>query len=35
MPIARGVVELLDGRLRPAEAVAALMGREPTAETKL
>lgn len=32
MPIARGVVELLDGRLRPAQAVAALMGREPTAE---
>jgi len=32
MPIAKGVVELLDGRLRPAEAVAALMGREPTAE---
>jgi glycerol-3-phosphate dehydrogenase (NAD(P)+) len=32
MPIARGVVELLDGRLRPAEAVATLMGREPTAE---
>jgi hypothetical protein len=29
------VVELLDGRLRPAEAVAALMGREPTAETRL
>jgi glycerol-3-phosphate dehydrogenase (NAD(P)+) len=32
MPIAQGVVELLDGRLRAAEAVAALMGREPTAE---
>ena len=32
MPIAQGVVDLLDGRLRPAEAVAALMGREPVAE---
>jgi len=32
MPIARCVVELLDGRMRPAEAVAALMGRDPTAE---
>ena len=27
MPIARGVVALLDGKLKPAEAVAALMGR--------
>jgi hypothetical protein len=26
------VVDLLDGRLQPAEAVATLMGREPTAE---
>ncbi|WP_295856131.1 NAD(P)H-dependent glycerol-3-phosphate dehydrogenase [uncultured Xylophilus sp.] len=33
MPIAEGVVALLDGRLRPADAVAALMEREPTAET--
>jgi glycerol-3-phosphate dehydrogenase (NAD(P)+) len=33
MPIARSVVELLDGRMRPAQAVAALMGRDPTAES--
>jgi len=32
MPIAAGVVALLDGSARPAEVVAALMGREPTAE---
>ncbi len=32
MPIAQAVVDLLDGRTRPAQAVAALMGREPTAE---
>jgi glycerol-3-phosphate dehydrogenase (NAD(P)+) len=32
MPIARSVVELLDGRMQPAQAVAALMGRDPTAE---
>jgi glycerol-3-phosphate dehydrogenase (NAD(P)+) len=32
MPIARCVVALLDGRMRPEEAVAALMGRGPTAE---
>lgn len=32
MPIAQAVVDLLDGRLRPAQAVHALMGREPTAE---
>lgn len=32
MPIAQAVVELLDGRSEPAQAVAALMGREPTAE---
>lgn len=32
MPIAQGVVDLLDGRLQATEAVAALMGREPTAE---
>jgi glycerol-3-phosphate dehydrogenase (NAD(P)+) len=33
MPIARSVVELLDGRMQPAQAVAALMGRDPTAES--
>ena len=32
MPIAQAVVELLDGRLLPAQAVATLMGRGPTAE---
>ncbi len=32
MPIAQAVVGLLDGRLQPAEAVAALMGREARAE---
>ncbi|WP_293604559.1 NAD(P)H-dependent glycerol-3-phosphate dehydrogenase [Polaromonas sp. UBA4122] len=32
MPIAQSVVALLDGKLQPAEAVAALMGREPSAE---
>jgi glycerol-3-phosphate dehydrogenase (NAD(P)+) len=32
MPIASAVVALLDGRLRPAQAVAELMGREPAAE---
>ncbi len=32
MPIAQGVVALLDGSAKPAEVVAALMGREPTAE---
>lgn len=32
MPIARCVVELLDGRMQPAQAVAALMGRDPTVE---
>jgi glycerol-3-phosphate dehydrogenase (NAD(P)+) len=32
MPIASAVVELLDGRLLPADAVAALMQREPAAE---
>ena len=32
MPITEGVVDLLDGRLSPAQAVATLMGREPTAE---
>lgn len=33
MPIAAGVVALLDGRMRPAEAVAELMGREPGVES--
>ena len=33
MPIARGVVALLDGRVRPAQAVAELMGREPGCES--
>jgi len=32
MPIAQSVVALLDGQLKPAEAVATLMGRGPTAE---
>ena len=32
MPICAAVVDLLDGRLRPAEAVAALMGRDPAPE---
>jgi glycerol-3-phosphate dehydrogenase (NAD(P)+) len=32
MPIAQAVVDLLDGRLQPAQAVAALMGRDPTVE---
>ncbi len=32
MPIAQGVVALLDGTIKPAEAVALLMGRGPTAE---
>ena len=33
MPIAESVVALLDGRVRPAEAVAELMGREPGMES--
>ena len=33
MPIAESVVALLDGRLRPADAVAALMERDPASET--
>jgi glycerol-3-phosphate dehydrogenase (NAD(P)+) len=33
MPIASAAVELLDGRLQPADAVAALMGRDPAAES--
>ncbi len=32
MPIAKTVVDLLDGRLRPEQAVAALMGRGPGQE---
>lgn len=32
MPIAQGVVALLDGRMRPEAAVTALMGRDPTQE---
>jgi glycerol-3-phosphate dehydrogenase (NAD(P)+) len=32
MPITAAVVDLLDGRVRPAEAVAALMGRGPAVE---
>jgi glycerol-3-phosphate dehydrogenase (NAD(P)+) len=32
MPIAQGVLALLDGTIKPAEAVALLMGRGPTAE---
>ncbi|MDB5846879.1 MAG: glycerol-3-phosphate dehydrogenase [Rhodoferax sp.] len=32
MPITQGVVDLLDGRMLLAEAVAALMGREPVPE---
>ena len=34
MPIASAVVGLLDGQLRPSEAVAALMGRGPAAEVR-
>ena len=33
MPIAEATVELLDGRLRPQQAVAELMGRDPAAES--
>jgi glycerol-3-phosphate dehydrogenase (NAD(P)+) len=32
MPISEGVVALLEGRLRPDQAVAALMGRDPKEE---
>jgi glycerol-3-phosphate dehydrogenase (NAD(P)+) len=32
MPISRAVVALLDGKLKPGEAVAELMGRGPVAE---
>jgi glycerol-3-phosphate dehydrogenase (NAD(P)+) len=34
MPIAQGVVALLDGLMRPDQAVAALMGRTPGSEVK-
>jgi len=34
MPISEAVVALLDGHLQPAQAVAALMGRDPKAETR-
>jgi glycerol-3-phosphate dehydrogenase (NAD(P)+) len=33
MPIAQCVVDLLDGRMLPAQAVAALMGRDPVIES--
>ncbi|HEX5805174.1 MAG TPA: NAD(P)H-dependent glycerol-3-phosphate dehydrogenase [Macromonas sp.] len=33
MPIAQGVLALLDGHLPPGQAVAYLMGRDPVAET--
>ncbi|GBU15368.1 glycerol-3-phosphate dehydrogenase [NAD(P)+] [Polaromonas sp.] len=33
MPIAQSIVALLDGQLKPAEAVAVLMEREPRAES--
>ena len=32
MPIVQAVVDLLDGRTRPAQAVAALMGRDAKPE---
>ena len=32
MPISEGVVALIEGRLKPAQAVAALMGRDPKDE---
>jgi glycerol-3-phosphate dehydrogenase (NAD(P)+) len=32
MPIAQAVVALLDGQMQPAQAVVALMGRDPTSE---
>lgn len=34
MPISEAVVALLDGHVKPAEAVAALMGRDPAAELR-
>jgi glycerol-3-phosphate dehydrogenase (NAD(P)+) len=33
MPIAESVVALLDGRVKPGDAVAELMGREPGVES--
>jgi glycerol-3-phosphate dehydrogenase (NAD(P)+) len=33
MPISEAVVALLDGQLQPAQAVAALMARDPKDET--
>ena len=33
MPIAEAVVDLLDGRVAPAQAVALLMGRDPASES--
>lgn len=32
MPITQSVVDLLDGRMQPSQAVATLMGREPASE---
>ena len=32
-PIARSVVELLDGHIRPDQAVSDLMGRDPASES--
>jgi glycerol-3-phosphate dehydrogenase (NAD(P)+) len=34
MPIAEAVVALLDGQLRPQDAVARLMGRDPAVERR-
>jgi glycerol-3-phosphate dehydrogenase (NAD(P)+) len=34
MPISQAVVALLDGRLKPEQAVAMLMGREPAPELR-
>jgi len=34
MPITQAVVDLLDGKMRPTEAVAALMGRDPAVELR-
>lgn len=34
MPITQAVVDLLDAKMRPTEAVAALMGRDPAAELR-
>ena len=32
MPISEGVVALIEGRLQPAQVLAALMGRDPKDE---